>query len=812
MVGLYGYSLNRDVQTENSRFDAQVSSSLEILKDHLRNLIIYTEVISQLQARAVRQIGEKAGEWAEKNFDSFLVNVPELYGFALVEKGKTLMQAGFHSSDIPQVDIEAMGKQKTIIPARLEVRPEYVTRKNGVRLLPLTQRIAFDGHKVFAVVFFNIEKLETLVRSSLDEGISISALVDNSGKILVAGKLLSEGEESNPQKQLNELLAGSNLTFSQIIATRKKTTGKEQNFTTIAASPFPLNLIAIYQPPLRLSQQLWKLGLFAVGTFTGFILFVFFFYRTSTSLDAHQDHLEGLVEARTGELEQRTGLLQAILGSMTQGIAAFDKELKLIAWNEQFLKIRDYPRELTHEGAHFEKFMAFDANRNEFGLEDPELNVQQQIARSLKFEVHEFERQRPDGTFIEVRGGPIPGGGFVSTFTNITERKKAEEQISLQRQNLRHVLEGVAQGIVKWGPDQRLISWNKHYREVLDLPKDLLIEGRPLSEVTLFVAKRGDYGPGNPEEVAKARVDFLMSGAARRNELTIGKDHIYDVFIQPTDDGGVIITYTDITERKKAENRLVNAYDIISGSIDYAARIQRSVLPDEKTFSSRFTDHFIMWEPRDVVGGDIYWNRAWGKGRLVILGDCTGHGVPGAFMTLIATGGLNNALLEVPEGEVANLMQRIHQQVQLTLGQHKDRAESDDGMELGICYFSPDMDELIFVGARFELYQVKSGEVEVIKGTKSGIGYSGIPFDQSFDEHKITEFRDVSFYMSSDGLVDQIGGEKSRMFGKKRFRQLLADINANPMAEQKSAIEHALVNYQGIQRRRDDIAVIGFKI
>ncbi len=397
-------------------------------------------------------------------------------------------------------------------------------------------------------------------------------------------------------------------------------------------------------------------------------------------------------------------------------------------------------------------------------------------------------------------------------FYDITERKQAEEEIAFQRKNLSYVLENVAQGIVKWSANLKLDSWNRQFKDIFNTPEEYLKEGLSLEELTQFVAKRGDYGDGDPEELAKARMEYLTDGQAKRSELAFGDDSTYDVITRPTDDGGFIVTYADITERKKAEVDLTDAYNVISGSIDYAARIQRSVLPDDTLFSSLLSDHFVLWEPRDVVGGDIYWSRMWGDGFLIILGDCTGHGVPGAFMTLIATGALDNALSDIPGGQVAELMQRLHQLVQSTLGQHGEGAESDDGMELGICYLGPDLDKVTFVGARFELYLVEDGNVSTIKGTKSGIGYHGIPHNQEYEEHDIVNLENKSFYMTSDGLVDQVGGERNRMFGKKRLRELLLEIHDKPMKNQQECIYQALVEYQGGQRRRDDVAVIGFKV
>ena len=145
-----------------------------------------------------------------------------------------------------------------------------------------------------------------------------------------------------------------------------------------------------------------------------------------------QDELEDRVAERTDEVAMKTELLKAVLDSMAQGIIAFDKDLEMIAVNNQFQKIRGYPIELVKEGTDFADFIRHDVGNAEFGPGDPEEILNKKIETAKKFLPHEFERERPDGRYIEVRGGPIPGGGFVSTYSDITERKDAEDLMSKQ--------------------------------------------------------------------------------------------------------------------------------------------------------------------------------------------------------------------------------------------------------------------------------------------------------------------------------------------------------------------------------------------
>ena len=268
----------------------------------------------------------------------------------------------------------------------------------------------------------------------------------------------------------------------------------------------------------------------------------------------------------------------------------------------------------------------------------------------------------------------------------------------------------------------------------------------------------------------------------------------------------------DITEQKALQEERDDAFQVISSSIEYATNIQGSILPDPDKLKALFTDYFVLWEPRDRVGGDIYFMKPWGLGKVFALGDCTGHGVPGAFMTLIANGALEEATLETPPGETGMLLQRTHQLIQEALGQEKEKGTSNDGMEMGVCYLAPRNKKMVFAGARFSLFTVENGEVSEIKGDKKGLGYRGIPHNVSFTNHDVPVVGGPTYYMTTDGFIDQIGGEKRRSFGKRRFKNLILELEGVPMDQRRDRLFQALVEYQGDEKRRDDLAVAGFTI
>ncbi|MBF0161995.1 MAG: SpoIIE family protein phosphatase [Magnetococcales bacterium] len=265
-----------------------------------------------------------------------------------------------------------------------------------------------------------------------------------------------------------------------------------------------------------------------------------------------------------------------------------------------------------------------------------------------------------------------------------------------------------------------------------------------------------------------------------------------------------------VQERTQA---LQEALQIIRSSIQYASRIQRSLLPRPDFMQFVLPHHFVLWHPRDVVGGDLYWCRLWGMGVLLIVGDCTGHGVPGAFMTLIANGALGHAVNSTEPGELGKLVSTMHDNMQGVLGETQEAGNADDGVELGACYFPPGAAELRFVGARFSLfYQDPGAPAQELKGDRNGIGYRSIARSPTFTEQILPLQPNRRIILTTDGMIDQVGGEKRQGLGKKRFQALLEGYQETPVQGLGERLYEALVAYQGGEIRRDDVTVVGFSV
>ncbi len=248
----------------------------------------------------------------------------------------------------------------------------------------------------------------------------------------------------------------------------------------------------------------------------------------------------------------------------------------------------------------------------------------------------------------------------------------------------------------------------------------------------------------------------------------------------------------------------------ISESLDYARLIQTSFLPDKARLGEFLPEHFLIWSQRDTVGGDSYWFRKWGNGYFVGVMDCTGHGVPGAFMTLIVHSLLEQAVAE-GNGSPASVLGSMNRLIKEALGQDRKESVSDDGMDCALCYLDKDAGRMVFAGACSSLYCMGPQGVSIIKGDRCGLGYVRSPMSFQFTDVKVPLEGKTRFYMATDGLADQIGGEKRLPFGKRRFMRFMEDHASVPMSEQRGVLLHLFEEYQGGEVRRDDVTVLGFE-
>ncbi|GBC61027.1 hypothetical protein DENIS_1987 [Desulfonema ishimotonii] len=250
----------------------------------------------------------------------------------------------------------------------------------------------------------------------------------------------------------------------------------------------------------------------------------------------------------------------------------------------------------------------------------------------------------------------------------------------------------------------------------------------------------------------------------------------------------------------------------IMDSISYARIIQTSLLADSDRVSAYLPDSFFLWMPRDMVGGDIFYTDSFGDQFVVAVVDCTGHGVPGAFMTMIAASGLRRIVRDDGCHDPGEILKRLNFIVKTSLHQDTDHALSDDGLDAGICFADKGSGELRFAGARISLFHTCDGQIGEIRGNRHSIGYRRSDLSYTFTGHTLPLRENMTFYMATDGFTDQLGGKKELRFGKKRLRKLMA-LNWNqPVEKQRDIFLNTFNTYKGDREMQDDVTVVGFRV
>lgn len=288
------------------------------------------------------------------------------------------------------------------------------------------------------------------------------------------------------------------------------------------------------------------------------------------------------------------------------------------------------------------------------------------------------------------------------------------------------------------------------------------------------------------------RVDFMGDFSAAFNEMTRQLQQ----------------AFADLNaEKARSEQLLLRVTD----SIRYAQRIQSALLPAPAAFAAAQVDHFSLWLPRDIVGGDIYCVETCPAGVLVALLDCTGHGVPGALMSMLAVAGLRRLIQDEACYAPAQLLQGMNEWIKTTLRQETSESPSDDGLDAAICLLQPDAGELTFAGAHLPLYRMHEGELQIVRGDRPSLGYKRSRTETQFASHTLALEPGAVFYLCSDGLVDQPGGDRGLPFGRAGFAGVLKEVWDRPLAVQRERIERAFFAHAGEDERRDDVTVLGWR-
>lgn len=250
----------------------------------------------------------------------------------------------------------------------------------------------------------------------------------------------------------------------------------------------------------------------------------------------------------------------------------------------------------------------------------------------------------------------------------------------------------------------------------------------------------------------------------------------------------------------------------ITASIEYAKRIQEAILPDKSVIFEHLPNSFILYRPKDIVSGDFYWYARVDNKDIIAVVDCTGHGVPGAFMSMIGHNLLNQIIVENKILDPGKVLELLRTGVRSVLKQESGAKESSDGMDISLCVFDQKNNEIKYAGAFRPLIIIKNNSLEKIEGTKSPIGGAKLEIIEDYQTHTRQLKSGDSFYMYTDGYVDQFGGDFGKKFMGKTLHRLLLEIQDKSMTEQNFLLLESFERWMGSLEQVDDVLVIGVKV
>lgn len=337
---------------------------------------------------------------------------------------------------------------------------------------------------------------------------------------------------------------------------------------------------------------------------------------------------------------------------------------------------------------------------------------------------------------------------------------------------------------------------------------------------------------------------ILLTGQADANAVgnAVNKAKLYRYIAKPWDEADLILTIKEairsffqdkeleeknaeleelnINLEKKVEERtlelrnkniiLQNQQKQITDSINYAKKIQEAVLPDLNEFAENFADYFVLFKPKDIVSGDFYWFKKIDNYSIVVTADCTGHGVPGAFMSMLGASVLNEIIISADNLIAGQILDSMRIKIKTLLKQQGNINEQKDGMDLALYIIDNKSYKLQFAGAYNPLFIIRKSKLEILKPDKQPIA---VYFrEKNFTTHNYQLQKNDCLYSFSDGYSDQFGGENNSKFLTKNLKKLLISISDKKMNEQKEILENKFTSWKGNSEQTDDVIIIGVRI
>lgn len=538
--------------------------------------------------------------------------------------------------------------------------------------------------------------------------------------------------------------------------------------------------------------------------------------QNAEEMQATQEELRNSneqLESKILEVENAQKRLYSLLENASEIISIYDKNMTMTYESPSVTKILGYTPEEMMGGKDMDRL----TRKGEASIRDMFKAV---LANPDEPVSIQYTYMKKDGQkiFIEATGRNLLNDpaikGIIVNSTDITERKRAEREERL-KSKMQSLSENSLDMIIRLSMVGQFFYANPVVKKYIGIePKDVI--NKTLNDINIpellynyFKNSIEGIKTKSNNQSAELTIPAEVDGEISQRIMRFDAIPEYNENELET----ILFVGHDITEAKQIELEIQDKNRKIEDSINYAQRIQSSILPDNNIIRHHLPKSFIFYLPRDVVSGDFPWFFKRDDDIYIAAVDCTGHGVPGALLSFIGYFSLNNIVDHTKKMTAAEVLDQLHFGVRKTLKQDMEDAEARDGMDIAFCKINHQDKELQFAGAHRPLYLLRDNELIEYKGDRKAIG--GIPHhkkeEQNFTNHVINFKRGDRIFFFSDGLTDQLGGDEEKKYSPKRVRDMIVENKHLTMEKLNAYFVEDFQKWRGNNKQIDDVLLIGIE-
>jgi PAS domain S-box-containing protein len=516
------------------------------------------------------------------------------------------------------------------------------------------------------------------------------------------------------------------------------------------------------------------------------------------------------LETQIREVENAQKRIHSLLENASEIISIYDEDMKLKYISPSVHNIYGYTVDEMMDGKDLDRLTA--KGVKEFTELFVSLVDNPGQSKSIQYT---YMRKDGQKIFIESTGRNLLDDqaidGIIINSQDITERRRAEKEERM-KSKMQSLSENSPDMILRLSPTGQFFYANPIVKIFTGVDNNDIIK-RNLSDVNFNAQIKSFFS----EAIQKVKSSRQKTNTETTFPTNFG-DRIMQVnaipeYSEDKDLETILFVAHDITEQKKIEQEIKEKNHAVQESINYAQRIQTSILPNTKYLQEHLPKSFMFYKPRDVVSGDFPWFFKKGDDIFIAAVDCTGHGVPGALLSFIGYFILNNVVDHYDDIDAGLVLDKLHEGVRKTLKQDRIDSDARDGMDIALCKINLSQNLLQYSGAHRPLYLLRNGELQEFKGNRKAIG--GIPLgkkpEKDFINHNINlEIGDKVFFFS-DGLPDQIGGSDGRKYQASRIRKAIVEHSEFEMNEYEKYFSNDFETWKGEIKQIDDVLLIGIE-